>query len=105
MSSMPYNLGVPVYDNSVYARGCDSFVLKAETPAKLHKLLLEVAADLPDTFMIKGHLIGQHPDKPVPRPMWFMEVAVRDKKDQVGALMFGWDFYIEGGKTCSELES
>ena len=81
MSSTPYQLGIPVYDNPVYALGCDNFVLEGRSIGHCIKMLNKLKEKTKKSKFIQYYPIGIRPAHPVPVARYFMEVEVIDDKE------------------------
>ena len=80
MSSMPYQLDMPVYENWRYAMGCERFILCGRNEEHVDRMIMRLIETIPETQVLRVHPIGFRPAHPVPVGRYFAECHVEEDK-------------------------
>lgn len=73
--------GLPIFDNVVFATGCEQFLFRAKDEKECWNLYYDFLATVPNNKVVKAYRIGLRPDYPVPVAKYFIEVVVDDPLD------------------------
>lgn len=92
MSSMPYQLDMPVYENWRYAMGCERFILCGRSEEHIMRMIAKLIETVPDTSVLRVHPIGLRPAHPIPVGRYFVECCVDDEKPYDYLSLYKWNF-------------
>lgn len=99
MSSMPFDLGLPVVDRLEPIDG--SVVLRTRTRYELDVEVDRIRENLSKNDLIKICPIGLRPDKPIPVAMYFAEICISKNEAEkwmhpLGLFSGAWPCVITG---------
>lgn len=96
MSSMPFQLGIPVVD--VPPVNAESFILRSKDQEEMKEKLFRMRRLYGKNDIIKVCYMGYRPDRPVPTATYFAEIAIERGKGKLfnGRLDLGWHDHFTG---------